>query len=520
MATTKILHPTVGPINGSTAKEGVVQFLGLQYATLADRFAPPAMREYGEQNETIEATKLGPQVLSVAPNADGEFALLQHTLEYDRSTLTQSDTEGLCLNITVPEATKGGPDTSTKLPVFVFIHGGGFVVGSNVYPHYRLGGPGFMTSSQMRKAGKKPNNGLRDQRTALLWLQKHISGFGGDPDNITLMGESAGGISACYHLFSKEPLFKRMMPMSGTMLLVPAVTPEVADANYADAMKALGLGGDHGDVENMVKMDAQEFVVRLARAGTPALPVLDDEICPTNFDFASIMNDKTSIPGQQWCEAVIIGDCAFDGNIQGLRFGHRKKGCADAFCKSITNTLGSSNSGTAEKLLSGYGLKPDLGDDEGFFKILQVANDLNFYIPTLALAQNLSKHMETYMYRFNQPNPWEGPWKGHATHILDLTFLLQNFNEYLDESQRGSAEQFAKDVIRFVNGQDPWTAWKRSGESQGEAKVLGPNEKMEVVEDVPEKVERRSIILDLAREVGLDKLNDALNAFLNTTPPV
>ena len=62
MATTKtatIAHPTIGPVTGSTAKEGVVQFLGLQYATLVDRFAPPALKDYGKQNETMEATKLG-----------------------------------------------------------------------------------------------------------------------------------------------------------------------------------------------------------------------------------------------------------------------------------------------------------------------------------------------------------------------------------------------------------------------------------------------------------------------------
>jgi len=58
---------------------------------------------------------------------------------------------------------------------------------------YRLGAAGFMTSKELRELGYQPNNGLRDQRTALRWIRKFIGGFGGDPDEITACGESAGG---------------------------------------------------------------------------------------------------------------------------------------------------------------------------------------------------------------------------------------------------------------------------------------------------------------------------------------
>ena len=57
---------------------------------------------------------------------------------------------------------------------------------------YRLGILGNLTSEELRKAGYPGNNSLRDQKCALQWIKHHISGFGGDPDEVTLLGESAG----------------------------------------------------------------------------------------------------------------------------------------------------------------------------------------------------------------------------------------------------------------------------------------------------------------------------------------
>ena len=59
MANATFTHPTIGSLKGNTSKEGVLQFQGLQYATLTDRFAPAKMKEYSTQNETIDATKIG-----------------------------------------------------------------------------------------------------------------------------------------------------------------------------------------------------------------------------------------------------------------------------------------------------------------------------------------------------------------------------------------------------------------------------------------------------------------------------
>lgn len=151
-------------------------------------------------------------------------------------TFKSSELEGLNLNITVPS---GGLE-GRKLPVFVFLHGGGLAIGGNSWPQYdfvkfvqlsieerqpviginikfvdlsflcitspnhecsyRTGIFGFLTSEELRVAGIPGNNGLRDQRVAFEWIKKNIAGFGGDPGNITVCGESAGG-GKCLDLY-------------------------------------------------------------------------------------------------------------------------------------------------------------------------------------------------------------------------------------------------------------------------------------------------------------------------------
>ena len=125
--------------------------------------------------------------------------------------------------------------------------------------------------------------------------------------------------------------------------------------------------------------------------------------------------------------------------------------------------------------------------------------------------------MPVYMYRFNEGNPWPGQWQGKATHILDLVFVTQNFNEFLSDAQKQMAERFAEDVIKFVNGKEPWTPWK--SERKMANVLLAEKPKGNVVEDVPEKTGRSQIVLDLAEEVGFDRLNDAFNEFMKGPPP-
>lgn len=90
--------------------------------------------------------------------------------------------------------------------------------------------------------------------------------------------------------------------------------------------------------------------------------------------------------------------------------------------------------------------------------IAKFGNDVMFALPTEAFARGLASvpGTETFLYHFECPNPWDGRWKGHATHVLDLIFALKNYNDYLSPGQRQCAQKLGKDLIVFVNGANPW----------------------------------------------------------------
>jgi carboxylesterase type B len=166
----------------------------------------------------------------------------------------------------------------------------------------------------MRDAGYSSNNGFRDQRTALLFLKQYLSGFGGDPANVTLMGESAGAVSVAYHLHSKKPLFKRAMLMSGTTLLMPPVPPPVADSLYAKLIDALELNALEPErrLESLREADIRDLRAKSMQAGVPSLPVLDGDLIPVAIDWKGVLDGSSQMSGRDWCEGIVIGDCAFD----------------------------------------------------------------------------------------------------------------------------------------------------------------------------------------------------------------
>ena len=157
----------------------------------------------------------------------------------------------------------------------------------------------------------------------------------------------------------------------------------------------------------------------------------------------------------------------------------------------------------------------DLGQkdqQEELENVLHFAHDIGFYAPALTIASSWPG--ETYVYHFNEGNPWEGKWKGRSTHILDIAFLLQNYNDHLSAEQRASAVKFGEHVIDFVCGKKPYPAYK---ENEGGAIVygLGQAGKTEFVRSTKaEDYGRRGTIFELAKEADLDTLKSVWDGFL------
>ncbi|XP_072942614.1 juvenile hormone esterase-like [Epargyreus clarus] len=183
----------------------------------------------------------------------------------------------LVLDVYTPESIQ----SSHKLPVMVFIHGGAyyyggktlynpeFIVTKNVIVvsvNYRIGVHGFLCLNGIS------NLGLRDQVAAMKWVQKNIAAFGGDPDNVTLCGQSAGAAAVSMHFLSKESkgLFHKAILMSGNALVPWAFNLESFTPALEDARK-LGNACTEEDVYNTFLNAPIDKLVR-ATVGTSVNP--------------------------------------------------------------------------------------------------------------------------------------------------------------------------------------------------------------------------------------------------------
>lgn len=163
-------------------------------------------------------------------NATADGSSCTQTRSLDPDSVVNGNEDCLFVNVYTPPLSR---IPETGLSVMVWIHGGAWLSGSNnhllygpdyllnhdvvlVTVNYRVGVLGFMSSETIDCPG---NFGLKDQVEALRWVKNHISSFGGNPDSVTIFGESAGGASVSYLLQSEKSrgLFHRAIPQSGTI---------------------------------------------------------------------------------------------------------------------------------------------------------------------------------------------------------------------------------------------------------------------------------------------------------------
>lgn len=231
-----------GGLRGA-AERGTCAFRGIRYAAApvgALRFRPP--QPPPSWRGTLRATRAGP----ICPQ---DRDLLE---QYPDRRPRYTDEDCLRVNVWTPR-----PD-GRRRPVMVFVPGGAFVVGAGSEPlydggplarrggvvvvtlNYRLGMLGWLELGRLDPAYRgSGNNGLRDQIAALRWVRRNIARFGGDPREITVFGESAGGISVSALLATAHPerLFRRAIAQSGSGYLVHtrAYQEEIARRHIAIA---------------------------------------------------------------------------------------------------------------------------------------------------------------------------------------------------------------------------------------------------------------------------------------------
>ena len=303
-----ILTTACGKISGFE-KDGCAVFLGVPYAK-AGRFEYARMVTNWSDGAdfVLDATKMGkacPQMRTFHEHLEIAERTFYHR-EFREGISFEYDEDCLNLNIWVPaealdgtegtagvqsgteaDGTAGSPGHAEaevqvgasgvkKYPVMIFIHGGGFDSGANsespfdgtvyakrgivcVFINYRVGILGYLTHPEIQKRfGRNGNFGLDDQLTALKWVRKNIGDFGGDVENITISGQSAGAISVQYMCLNhaNEGLFKNAFMISGGGKFPDFALPRPAgqtQAYWQDFMKAAGICGT--DVENAESFD-------------------------------------------------------------------------------------------------------------------------------------------------------------------------------------------------------------------------------------------------------------------------
>ncbi|KQN25507.1 carboxylesterase [Sphingomonas sp. Leaf33] len=263
-----------GTVEGTTER-GLSVFRGIPYAQPPKRWQPPV--PLAPWSGVRKTTRFGPACIQPRPISAGIYTNPPAAMSEDCLTL----------NIWAP---KQAPKQAGALPVVVWIHGGALVSGYSHEPmydgaamaargvvvvsiNYRLGILGYLAHpalSAESPEGVSGNYGLRDQIAALDWVKRNVAAFGGDPANVTIAGESAGGLSVLYLMASPQArgLFAKAIAQSAYMISTPELkttahgTPSAEAAGTA-IQTALGAS----DLAVLRAMDAETLTVTAAAKG-------------------------------------------------------------------------------------------------------------------------------------------------------------------------------------------------------------------------------------------------------------
>jgi para-nitrobenzyl esterase len=333
-----------------------------------------------------------------------------------------------CLYLNIWSPSKSAKDKD-KLPVMVWIHGGGFTRGSGtsaaydgeilsrkgvvvVTINYRLGVFGFLAHPELTAESghhASGNYALLDQIAALQWIKANIAAFGGDPSRVTIFGESAGSwaVNALMASPLAKGLFHRAIGESGASFS-PMRT--LAESEKAGEKLAASLGATQNTLKTLRAKSAEEIL----KAGNEQTvrPAVDGWVLPQDIYTIFAQGKQNDVP-------LIVGNNADEGTAlapQGAMV------TATVYVDGVRQRYGS----TADQFLSTY---PAANDAEAVSSFYAAYRDQVFgwEMRTWARMQTKTGHHPTYLYYFSRRPPGPQSQKLRAFHAADVAYVFGTF---------------------------------------------------------------------------------------------
>ena len=349
----------------------------------------------------------------------------------------------------------GDLNPTSRRPVVVWIHGGAYVFGSGSVPiyhgtplakqgavfvsiNYRMGPLGFFAHPALEKeqpAGAV-NFGLLDQAAALKWVRANISKFGGDPDNVTIMGQSAGARSVLAHFASplSRGLFHKGIALSS--YVVPDASREKAALVSSNVATALGLAGRDATMADLRSVPADRFgQIWPKGASLGPVPIAGDTVLPRSIEDVFAAGGEAPVP-------LIIGNTSND--------------------QSVVEAFGFDGEALVDRLgVAGLALRvlyPGVTDKKELAR--QSLNDAVFTFVTRWVADNHAKRARTWRYYFDftarnfRPRPG-APHGAEISYFLDTLDMEPALAAKLTPLDRAYARTVSGYVLNFARSSAP-----------------------------------------------------------------
>lgn len=468
-ADTRPIAPTESGRIAGTREGGVNIYRGVPYA------APPLGELRWRRPQAAPAWDGVREAQAFAP------ACVQSGLSMPGEVLDATSEDCLYLNIWAPAAAR-------DLPVLIWIHGGAYSNGSASMPlywgdelarrgivvvtiAYRLGPLGFLAHPELsaeNEHASSGNYGLMDQIAALQWVRRNIAAFGGDPDQVTIAGQSSGATSV--NLLMASPaaadLFHRAIGQSGGMFEPLQLAPGYALANAEREGAAYGEDLGASSIAQLRALPAARLLEARARSGWH--PVVEPTILPRS-------PYEVFAAGEQNGAALLVGYNADEGaslaDLSAVR--------AETYAADIARAWGP----LPAPLIDAY---PHATDTEARAARGAFERDLRFGWNITTWARLAAEHGDrpVYLYYFTHepPFPAGSAYEGWgAAHFAELWYMsghLRQEDWSWTEADRSLAEHMTGYWVNFVKTGDPngtsLTHWPRFSVSQeGSALYLG-----------------------------------------------